>query len=224
MAQVTGPSFGTTMILIHRVITHGLEVSIERGTEFAKEGYPDAATQAGFALYVKALVAVISGHHMSEDDVAFPHLRDKLPDVPFDKLVADHRVMEGMLEEFEGEAEAVAAEAQAGQSLAELVRTATALSDLWHPHIQIEEQGIYDVEILAAVMDADEDARVGQMLGEYAREHVEPLSLGIPFLLYNLPPLEREIYAQMLPPTVTEQLVPVAWKEQWAPMEPFLLD
>ena len=132
--------------------------------------------------------------------------------------------MEGMLEEFEARGEAVAGEAQAVQSLTELVRTATALSGLWHPHIQIEEQRIYDVGIIAAAMDADEDARVGQMLGEYAQEHVEPLSLGIPFLLYNLPPREREIYANMLPPMVTEQLVPVAWKDQWAPMGPFLLD
>ena len=73
-------------------------------------------------------------------------------------------------------------------------------------------------------MDADENARVGQLLGEYAGQHVEPLSLGVPFLLYNMSRKERAAYAQTLPPMVTEQLVPVVWKEQWAPMQPFLLD
>jgi hypothetical protein len=29
--------------------------------------------------------------------------------------------------------------------------------------------------------------------------------------------------AQQMPPVVSQELVPVAWKEQWAPMKPFLL-
>jgi hypothetical protein len=223
MAEVTGPNVGTTMIFIHGAITRGLRVSVERGTEFAQGGYPDAATQAGFALYCRTLVSVLRGHHMSEDAVAFPFLRDKLPDVPFDKLMADHRVMDGLLDEFEAGSEAVAAEAQVGPSLADLVHTATTLSDLWHPHIQIEEQRIYAAEVIAAVMDADENAQVGQRLGEYAQEHVQPLSLGLPFLLYNQPRQDREAYAATMPPMVTEQLVPVVWKEEWAPMQPFLL-
>jgi hypothetical protein len=30
--------------------------------------------------------------------------------------------------------------------------------------------------------------------------------------------------AQQMPPVVTQELVPIAWKEHWAPMVPFLLD
>ena len=224
MAKETGPNIGTTMIFIHRTITRGLRVSIERGSEFEKAGYPDTAIRSGFALYAKTLVSVLRGHHMSEDDVAFPYLRDRLPDVPFDKLMADHRVMDGLLDAFEVEASAVAAEGQAHTSLAKLVHTATTLSEPWHPHIQIEEQRIYAAEIIARVMDADENVQVGQMLGEYAQEHVQPLSLSLPFLLYNLPQQERDAYAATLPPTVTEQLIPVVWKQAWAPMQPFLLD
>ena len=29
---------------------------------------------------------------------------------------------------------------------------------------------------------------------------------------------------KLIPPVVTKVLVPVVWKEQWAPMQPFLLD
>ena len=30
--------------------------------------------------------------------------------------------------------------------------------------------------------------------------------------------------ASRMPPEMMEQLVPVAWKDQWAPMKPFLLE
>jgi hypothetical protein len=46
----------------------------------------------------------------------------------------------------------------------------------------------------------------------------------VPFLLYNLPPEERAIFSQGMPPVVTQELVPVVWKEKWSPMKPFLLD
>ena len=130
MAEVTGPNIGATMIRIHSAITRSLEVSIGRGAEFARDSYPDAATQEGFALYVKALVSVLSAHHLSEDDVAFPYLRDKLPDVPFDKLIADHRVMEGILADLQGTVDAAAVEARADDPLSDLTRTATTLADL----------------------------------------------------------------------------------------------
>lgn len=224
MSEGAIPNIGATMVRIHSAITRGLDVCIERGTGFAQKGYPDAATQEGFVLYVQALVSVVSAHHISEDEVAFPYLRDKLPDVPFDKLTADHHVMEGMLEELKATAEAVAVEPQAGGSLSGLSRIVAEMADLWHPHIQIEERDIYSVETIAGVMDVDENVRVGRMLAEHAQKHVEPAYLGVPWLLYNMPPDERALFAQTMPPMVTEQLVPVAWKGQWAPMQPFLLD
>jgi hemerythrin-like domain-containing protein len=224
MAEEGVLSFGTVMVFIHTAITRGLVVTVERGSEILEKGYPDPDTQAGFALFVSALISVVRGHHMSEDEVAFPHLREKLSEVPFDKLMADHRVMDGLLDELEEGVGAVRAEAQAGSSLAALIGTATALSDLWHPHIQIEEDGIYAADIIAAIMDADEDAQLNQRLAAYAQAHVQPLSIGMPFLIYNLPREERDVYTAAMPPMVTEQLVPVTWKEEWAPMQPFLLE
>jgi hemerythrin-like domain-containing protein len=223
MSEVRKPNVGADMLRIHSVITRGLDVSIERSAGFAQEGYPDAATQEGFAIYIQALASVLSAHHLAEDEVAFPYLRDKLPDAPFDELMADHRVMEGILEELQATAEAVTAEAQAGDSLNDLNRAVTRLADLWHPHIQ-KEEGIYDVEMIAALMDVDENVRLGQMLAEHGQQHLQPPYLGMPFVLYNLPAEERAILAQKMPPIVTQQLVPVDWKERWAPMQPFLLD
>jgi hemerythrin-like domain-containing protein len=224
MSEQAAPNIGAAMMTIHRGITRGLAIGIERGTGFARQGYPDAATQAGFVTYVQTLVTVTSAHHISEDEVAFPYLRGKLPDVPFDRLLADHRVMERMLEELKAAASAVAGESEAGQSLSGLTRILVELAELWHPHIGIEERDIYAIEIIAGVMDVDENVRVGQMLAEKAQQYVVPPYLGVPWLLYNLPPDVRASFARTMPPTVTEELVPVTWKAHWAPMRPFLLD
>jgi hypothetical protein len=43
-------------------------------------------------------------------------------------------------------------------------------------------------------------------------------------MLCNLGPDDRALFAQVLPPGFLEQFVLGAWKEQWAPMRPFLLD
>jgi hemerythrin-like domain-containing protein len=223
MSDVGTPNVGADMLRIHSVITRGLDVSIERSASYAQEGYPDAATQEGFVLYVRALASVLSAHHLAEDEVAFPYLRDKLPDEPFDELMAEHRVMEDILEELQAIAETVATEARAGDALNDLNRAVTRLADLWHPHIHKEER-FYDVETMAALMDVDEHARLGGMLAEHSQQHLQLPYLGIPFLLYNLPAEERAILNQRMPPVMTQQLVPVDWKEMWAPMQPFLLD
>jgi hypothetical protein len=91
--------------------------------------------------------AKLSAHHLAEDEVAFPYLRPKLPEVPFDELMTEH-----------------------------------------------------------------------------SQQHLQSPFLGIPFVLYNLPADERAIMTAMMPPAVTQQLVPVDWKQMWAPMQLFLLD
>jgi hypothetical protein len=58
---------------------------------------------------------------------------------------------------------------------------------------------------------------------EHSQEYSKPDFLVIPFLLYNLPLEDRIIFSQGMPPILTEQMVPVVWKDKWAPMKPFLL-
>jgi hypothetical protein len=43
-------------------------------------------------------------------------------------------------------------------------------------------------------------------------------------MLYNLEGADRAHFMAVLPPEITQQLVPVVWKDEWAPMKPFLLD
>jgi hypothetical protein len=33
----------------------------------------------------------LDAHHLTEDELAFPYLRDKFPEAPYDLLMAQHR-------------------------------------------------------------------------------------------------------------------------------------
>jgi hypothetical protein len=63
-----------------------------------------------------------------------------------------------------------------------------------------------------------------QQSAELSFKNMGPHYLVVPFMLYNLEPGPRSILASRMPSEMTEQLVPVAWKDQWAPMKPFLLE
>jgi hemerythrin-like domain-containing protein len=223
MSESSKPNIGTLMVRIHMAITRGLEVSSERGAAFVHEGYPNAATHEGFVTYVRTLVWVLNAHHLSEDHVAFPYLRSKLPDAPYDELLAEHREMDETLEELEATLETVAAQTQAGDSLDHLNRTVATLAKQWHPHINKELLYLYDVEKTEAVMDLDEQIRLSKEVAEYSQQQADPAFM-IPFLLYNLSADERANMAKAMPPVVIQEMVPVVWKEKWAPMEPFLLE
>jgi hypothetical protein len=223
MSQPTQPNVAADMIRIHSIITRGLNVSIERSRAFARDGFPNASTREGFVSYVQGLVSVLHAHHLTEDDQAFPYLRDLMPDTPFDLLTDQHQQMAPILDEVNLAIEGVAAGAGAGQALDDLGHALTKIAGLWHPHIQIEEEH-FSVEKGAALISVDEHIRLAQIFARYSQGHSGPDYLVVPFMLYNLSPDDRAILARAMPPVVTQELVPKAWKEKWSPMQPFLLD
>ena len=222
MSELRKPNIGADLVHIHSIITRALDVSIEHSQSFAQEGYPDESTREGFVSYVQTLVSVLHAHHLTEDDLAFPYFREKLPDVPFDLLTAQHQEMEPILDEIKAAIEEVAADAQAGESLNDLNRALTKIAGIWRPHIQREEDHL-SAEKADALLDTEEHIRLGKMFAEHNQEHAGPDYLVVPFMLYNLPAEDRAIMSQAMPPIVIQQLVPVAWREKWAPMSPFLL-
>jgi len=157
------PNIGVDLIRIHRAVTRGLAVSLETCTAFAKGGFPDTVSAEGFWWYCNGLEAVALAHHVSEDELFFPCLRERLPDQDFDGLSADHEVMHVILGEMQAAREA---------------SSLTAMS----------------------------------------------AALAIPFLFYNLEDDDRTHFMSVMPPQVTQELVPFVWKDIWAPMKPFLLD
>ena len=223
MSEMTKPNVGADLVRIHKVITRGLDVTAQNSAAFARDGYPDGSTREGFTSHARALVAVVHGHHLTEDDRAFPYFQKLMPDAPFDELAAQHQEMTGILEGMEAAVEAMASEADAGAALMDLNREVKRLSDLWVGHIGVEEFHL-SAEKADELLTTDEQIQLAQQFAQHSQEHAGPDFLVVPFLLYNLEPAERAVIESAMPPIVTQQLVPVAWKEQWAPLKPFLLE
>jgi hemerythrin-like domain-containing protein len=223
VSAMSGPNLGVDLLRIHRVITRGLKVGMEYSQTYGPDGYPDDATGAGFLDYVQALASVVHGHHLGENEVAFPYFRDKLPEIPFDLLMEEHKEIELRLKEIGAALEKARADLAAGQALEELNVALTKTDGLWHRHILKEEHGLRP-DVLGPMLAPEEHIRLGSLLAQHSQQHSGPDYLVVPFVLYNLVPEDRAAMSQTMPPVVTQQLVPVAWKEKWAPMKPFLLE
>jgi hypothetical protein len=137
--------------------------------------------------------------------------------------MSDHRAIVGALEKLEKAAGAVAADAGSADSLHALNSVLATLSGLWRPHIGIEE-ALWSPDAVAALLSDEENLNLGQKMSESAQKHLHAPPVEIPFILYNLSPEDRTIMAGAMPSLVTQQLVPLAWRAQWAPMKPFLLE
>ena len=216
------PNVGANLIAIHMCITRGIDVTIERSGTFQKEDFPDDSSRKGFVDYARTLVQVVDAHHMGEDEVAFPYLRSKVPDAPYERLHADHEAILPVLKELRRAADEVAHGAQIDRALNQLRDAALQLKNLWRPHIATEEEN-FSPGLLAARMEPAEQEQLTQALGADSQKRLDPPFLAMPFVLYNLPPQERAYLASTMPPMLTQQLVPVVWKDHWAPMKPFLL-
>jgi hemerythrin-like domain-containing protein len=209
---------------IHSVITYALEVSIEHSSRYAQEGYPDATTRKGFTSYVRCLSALLYAHHTTEGDLAFPYFWEKLPDLPVERLIAQHQQMDPLLDEIHTALAGIADASQASQSLVGLTRALAGMLALWLVHIEIEEQHITS-ERIRAVLDDDEQVKLRQAFVSHSRRlqrRAAPLSLLIPFVLYNLSCEDRPSLAPKMAQAVTRLLIPHVWRRKWMPMAPFL--
>ena len=70
---------------------------------------------------------------------------------------------------------------------------------------------------------ADSGFPLGQKAAAHSAAHAQPAPWAVPFLLYNLEMEDRAHFLSVMPAELTQQLVPVVWKDEWAAMKPFLL-
>ena len=87
-----------SLLIIHGAITRALKVAAEN-SELYKRQLPDRNTLDGFAMFIDCFTAILNGHHLSEDDIAFPYFKDKLPEMPFSRLMMEHQEMHGILKQ-----------------------------------------------------------------------------------------------------------------------------
>ena len=209
------------LIRIHMVITRAIDVARQRSHAYAnRDESAESPEVAGFADYLRTLAAVLHGHHTAEDEIAFPALRERFGEAPWDLLAQEHRAVVPILAQIEDDAARIGAQASP-ETFASLAAALDRLADLWGPHHEREEKE-FTPPVVAARVPADEQAVIVGRMAAHGQEH-GPGHLVIPFLLYNLEGDDRRAMSALFPPVVTEQLVPAAWLDKWSPMKPFLM-
>lgn len=216
------PDLAQDLKRIHRVITRSLNISETKGKEFLVSGFPSDQCRLGYTSYTHCLSSVLGSHHQGEDLIAFPAFRKVLPSAPYAQLLIDHHGIETLLAQLLPAKTDVAGDAT-DNGLRVIVDTIQKILEIWEPHIQLEEY-YFSREALSAVLDSEEQRRIGESASKYSQEHSGPPYWVIPFILFNLDRKDRETMAASFLPMIMDDLVPKVWKDQWAPMKSFLLD
>ncbi len=221
MSRPTESNIAASFLKIHDIITRGLTVSIETVQRARQHGFQDKHSREGLFNYIRALSSVLHSHHLTEDEVAFPYFRDRLPEAPFDTLIEWHREMVVILDEIKLAVEECEKGDQLESGLRDLEAALAKLDESWQPHIQMEmDEFIAKADALVPV---EEQLRLVRRFTEHGLEIAVPHYLTVPFLLYNLPPEDRAVFSRELPAEMIQRLVPVVWKERWESMRPYLL-
>jgi hypothetical protein len=192
------------------------------GRVFTRTGFPVGKIRPGFTDYVRSLTSVMNAHNLTEDQLAFPVFRERLPKAPYDKLADEHLQMAPIVDEVRQKIEWAAFDPDSREAFERIDALMDSLEHIWRPHIEVEESH-FSPEKIDAVMSVSEQAGLLARIGEANRKNSGPEYLVVPFTLFNLPQKERACLSDLLPPAVPQHLVPVAWKEKWQPMSPFLL-
>jgi hemerythrin-like domain-containing protein len=206
---------------IHNIITRGLKVSIENLQRAQKYGFQNESSREGLVKFIRALTSVLNSHHLTEDEIAFPYFRDKLPGAPFDALMKQHQKMVILLTEIDLALDKWERAEQLDGNLIRLENALTRLYDAWLPHIHLET-----VEFIVkadALIPVEEQLRLITLFSKHSQKYAVPPELTVPFLLYNLPPEDRSAFSKDIPAEVVQHLVPVVWRTHWEPMTPYLL-
>jgi hypothetical protein len=210
------------LLLIHQSISRGIHMSSLYGHIFTRTGFPGGKMRPGFADYVRSLTSVLHAHHLAEDELVFPLFRRLLPEAPYEQLADDHLKMIPIVDEIRLKIDRAVDYPESRETLEKIEGLFNELAEIWRPHIVVEEVHFSSAKI-DAVMSADEQAGLLARIGEANQKHSGPDYLVVPFTLFNLPQEERAMMSDLLPPVVTRHLIPVAWKEKWQQMSPFLL-
>jgi hemerythrin-like domain-containing protein len=221
MVDQPKPNVAASLFVLHKVLTRALAVSIENTQTFSEGGFPDEGTRDGFLNYLRAFMSILHGHHLVEDELAFPYFRDKLAEAPFDMLSGQHAEMLEIVEAINA-AVGMLAGGSGMDGLAQLTPALKQLEALWHPHIAVEEEHLTMAK-MDDLLPVEEQLRLIKEYSTFSQEHTGPPYLTLPFILFNLPPDAREVMSRAMPEELTQKMVPIVWKPQWESMSPFLL-
>ncbi len=222
MAEPTQVNLARDLLIIHRIATRAIQVGLDHSLRFVASGFPDDSTREGFFNFIRSLSIMLHSHHTGEDDITFPELRVRIPTAPVDTLCAEHQQMQTVLEQINHQLDRAAGGQSDQESLSSISAQMEQLREIWARHIPVEEE-VLTVKRIREVFKEYEEVDMQRKLSEHGIKTSQPDYLLLPFMLYNLSPEDRMTWSRMLPPVVTQELVPVVWKDKWISMQPFLL-
>lgn len=220
--ESTTPNLAQNLICIHKVITRGIAVGLSTGEGYLKTGFPVPQERLGYSSYTHCLATVLGAHHTGEDQIGFPEFKKVLPSAPYAQFSIDHHKVEMLLIDLRRAITDLSGDTP-DYGLQGIVNGLDKISEIWYPHIKLEEEN-FSEKALNSVFSNEEQKRISDAVGKHSSEHSEPPYWVIPFVLFNLERTDRETMAATIPPTVVNELVPIVWKDQWAPMKPYLLE
>jgi hypothetical protein len=210
-------SLASDLVRIHKVFTRALRVAGEEGTRYLKNP-PSPELLHGFTLFVQMLFGGLHAHHESEESVAWPYMRACSVPAPYETLIDQHSRIAMLIDSSQS--------AFSGGNLAAFHAHITQLRELWLAHFPLEE-GAFGPAAWPGPMTQEQQAelthRVAQHQEELMGANPDVGRLIVPFVLYNLEPEDRAIWAAEMPKQVINELVPGPWLPAWSPMKPFLL-
>jgi hemerythrin-like domain-containing protein len=222
MSNENQPNIGEDYIRFHKVMTRGLAVSLQNINEFLQIGELEKLNREGFIKYVQSFSSVLHGHHHAENERIFPYFKDKLPEVPYERLMSEHEIFNDGLQEINTGIDHLKSENDELNSLKLLKSGLSKIDQIWSVHIQIENTQLYE-RIRSLNIDLEEMIRLQKEDKKFFQENTGPAYLIMPFVMYNLSPEDRAILTQGSPDVVAKQVLSADWKDKWAPMQPFLL-
>ncbi len=222
MSNEDQPNIGYNFILFHKIITRSLEVAIQNVNKFLERGAMETSNREGFLNYLESFSSLLEAHHLVENEIIFPYFMDKLPKVPYKKLMAEHTEIKASLQEINNGISDLNSGKEELRSLKLFKSGLSQIDEIWHPHIQIEESTLYE-QVESLNITSKETIRIINESSKFNQEHTDPPYLIVPFVLYNSTPHDRAILAKVFPEIIIKKLVPIDWKDKWTPMQPFLL-
>ena len=174
MSEGQRPDTAADLRRIHAMITHALEGARAQSQAAAEAGLADPGERQALAEYLGCFATLLHDHHLSEDDVAFPYFRDRLPDAPFGALEAQHVEMQALLEELEAACDVIARNGQGREAAQALHDTLGRLAALWHPHIALEEAQFTPETLDGAGWGTQDAAQFAAAIGAYMQQLIDP--------------------------------------------------
>lgn len=208
-------------LVIHKVISRGVDISVEQVGNFIQGGFPSEHTRAGYLNYLTALCVMFDSHHKTEDKIAFHYFRDALPDTHFDWLFEDHNLINGFLEEMTPIIESLKRREQVDNNLVLLKDVLVNISDRWYGHIGLEEEEF--IELIDALSAPEEKTKLIEDFAVFNERLLKPFDLTIPFMLFNLETHDRPVIQKAYPITWITAFDTPEKKEKLESILPFLL-